>query len=728
MAGGVRQGVASFPGVFAVISCTYTVSHGITPGAAVLRCTPQNSFPAPYGTLTISDTIGTVSIPKCKVQSLQITRGSSGAEWSISIVDKRWKWRDFGSISGCYNQLDPNGKLIPWTIRSPYELAVLCLRAMGESNYVVDMPAGLNSATGNALANFLGVGQNFAATGTNPPIDWESEVPAVALMRLCEQFGRRIVYDPLRDRVYITRPGNGGELPRGSIASEGPVANMPEVPDGVAVYGAPTKYQARFELQAVGKEWDGSYKPIDALSYAPFAAGALHQIDWTLTCPTLAEVPNRTVFIVNCKIVLPKNPPDQPDDYARSSQLAMTATETENSVLNRIKDDLLSDPIVKKRVNITVAGNVLTFIALTQGDTFEIEYAGFQYTGSNTNATSVLKVVRQGKKGVRSWEYTLPPLFPNVRATDRLTYFQAVQLAQQSVYKCYQLTGRDVSGKGNIIIPGFGKVKRRQQVYLLDTKVEQIVPEALDLQIKDRLDRPLVVNFYNGYSRDKPAVLYGQVNELLQNAMFAMRDGVLTPKGAQVFVDFSIDPIYQVVTASNYLYRSTGDKVQPADLILETGCNVRDSETNQFVAYVAKRPLGGGNMYKVNRQSDVQLNIFATYTPNQTINKTSILENDPVVRGNYYLQGMAAQFFVSGGQTIEYNGIVPVYLDGAISQATWEVGEGGIMTKASRNTEHDLWIPRYPTRRRAELLAPIAGGNRQLIPNNEMRTDMKPKM
>lgn len=729
MAIGVRQGMASFPGVQSVTGCTYTVSHGISPGTAVLRCNPQGSFPSAGGTLVISDGIVGVIIPKCKVQSLQITRGPAGAEWSISLVDKRWRWRDFGIISGCYNQLDPNGKLIPWMIRSPYELAVLCLQAMGETNYTIDMPAGLSAAAGQALSNFLGVGQNFQATGTNPPIDWECEVPAVALMRLCEQFGRRIVYNPLIDRVMIVRPGIGGSLPGGSISSEGPVATMPDIPDGVAVYGAPTKYQARFELEPVGKEWDGSYKPIDALSYAPFAAGAFHEVTWTINLPSLSDVPSRTVFTVNIKINLPPNPPDQKDPYSYSTQKQLTATETENSVLNRVATDLLANPIISKRLAITVAGNVMTLRAKTQGDTFEIEYAGFVYTGTNTDATSAIAIVRQGKKGVKSWEHTLPPLFPGVRATDRLTYGEAVELAQQSVYKCFQLTGRDVSGKGTILIPGFGRVNRRQQVYLLPTKVEQIVPEKEDLQIRDRLGRPIVVNFYNGYSRDMPACLYGQVTKILQNTIFDLRgNNIITPAGSKIFVNFSIDPIYQVVTTANYLYVKSGDKVlPPINLQLETGCNVRDAATNQFVSYIARKPLGNGALYKADRHPDVQLNVYATYFPKGTVKTTKLLENDAIVRGNYYLQGMVAQYFVSGGQTIEYNGIVGVQIDGAISQVTWEVGESGISTKASRNTEHDIWIPPYPARRRAELLAPIAGGNRQFIPNNEMRTDFKPR-
>lgn len=722
---GVRQGMVSFPGLLSVTGVSATISHGISPGTVVIRCNPQSNFPPAFGNVVITDGTGVVPIPKCKVANLQINHNASGKEWIISLVDKRWKWRELGAISGSYNQLDPHGKLIPWMIRSPYELAVLCLQAMGETNFSVDMPAGINSAAGAALSEFAGVGQNFPASGTNPPIDWNAEVPAIALQRLCDMFGRRIVYNPLIDKTYIVRPGQGGSLPGGSIAATGPVASMPNIPDGVAVYGSPTRYQARFELEAVGEEWNGEYKPLNALSYAPFAAGQVHIVTWTLDFPPLGEVPNRSIYTVTIKVVVPQ-PPDKPD-YFFSVQLNPTATETENAILNRFKDKLLLDPVIKNKINVTVDSNVMTLTAVVQGDTFTVEYAGF-LNATSTNAKSEVVVVKQGKKGVVSWEYTMPPLFSNVRATDRLTYADAVRLAQKSVYKMYRYTGRDVSKKGLTVIPGFGRIRRKQQVYLLPTKVDQIVPEKNDPKIQDNLGRPITINFYNGYSRDKPAILLGSVSKRLQLPVYDLRtgaDSINSPANSQVFCDISIDPIYQVVIASNYLFTEQGPKIVPAELILETGCHVRDLVTNQFVCYIARKAMGGGGLYKFDNHPDVQLNYSAEYTNKNAVKRSFLLEQDAIVRANYYLQGMAAQYFVAGGQTQEYNGIVAIHLDGAICQASWEIGESGCMTKASRNTEHDLWIAPYPARRRAELLDPIAGGNKQLISNSDMR-NIKP--
>jgi hypothetical protein len=90
-----------------------------------------------------------------------------------------------------------------------------------------------------------------------------------------------------------------------------------------------------------------------------------------------------------------------------------------------------------------------------------------------------------------------------------------------------------------------------------------------------------------------------------------------------------------------------------------------------------------------------------------------LLEEDAVIRARYYLDGLAAQYFPQAALTQEYNGIVGMDCDGAIAQITWTVGEDGASTTASRNTEHSIWIPNFPARRRAEYqLAPLNTGYR----------------
>ena len=47
--------MCSWPGVQAIESCTYTASHGISPGTAYLRMYPQTAAIQPRGNLLIGD-------------------------------------------------------------------------------------------------------------------------------------------------------------------------------------------------------------------------------------------------------------------------------------------------------------------------------------------------------------------------------------------------------------------------------------------------------------------------------------------------------------------------------------------------------------------------------------------------------------------------------------------------------------------------------------------------
>ena len=41
---------------------------------------------------------------------------------------------------------------------------------------------------------------------------------------------------------------------------------------------------------------------------------------------------------------------------------------------------------------------------------------------------------------------------------------------------------------------------------------------------------------------------------------------------------------------------------------------------------------------------------------------------------------------------------------------TWDIGDNGVETRASRNNEHSRYIPPYPVRKRNEILDPLMKG------------------
>src|SRR6185312_15367831 len=162
-------------------SAEYVCSHGITPGVALLKALPGRT-PPPTGDLIITDTQnGTIRIPDCRLSNLQ-SEGPAGP-WNVYIEDRRWRWR-FGYISLVCNQYDDSNRtLLPGSIMSAQEIAVLCLTAMNEVGYTISgLPPGLTTAQRTQLVPFLPVGLRFPpdSTGGNPQISWSSRNPAEA--------------------------------------------------------------------------------------------------------------------------------------------------------------------------------------------------------------------------------------------------------------------------------------------------------------------------------------------------------------------------------------------------------------------------------------------------------------------------------------------------------------------------------------------------------------------
>ncbi len=705
---GERHGVASWPGVISVVSCSYTTSHGISPGSATLTILPQDNFPDETGTLVIGDGEGKIVLPDCKIDGLSVQMGDGGFVWCLRIVDRRWKWTGLGQVSGNYNMLDPHAKLRPWSIQSPTELAKLCLDAMGETGYTIDLPPGLTSDIGKDFGRrnppWIGV---IPVTGTNPPVVWTQDPPAQALQNLVEQFGRHVIYQWRTNSILIAIPGqssggagvtsSGGPLPDGSIARESPSISAPETPSGVAVAGAPTRYQGRFRLEAVGEDWDGSYRAINQLSYAPKTAGAKQKNQ------ALAFATNTNTF--TAYIGKPGFDTD-PVFFSTTTGTASTAVTNLHNLINASQD-----PRVKGVVIASISGDTLIVEGVKAGVEFRFGTQVEQPVLDEANFAAELLVA--AVPSVPDWSYCVPPLFDGVRTTDRLTLVDAMRLAQKSVYRNYRLADVGLSGKGPIIVPGYGDLERRQQLVLLPTKVDQITPQPLDERLQDSSGQTIIRNFYGGYSRDMPAVCYGSVAVLRAAGGFAFWTPNFNSENSEpedeILVEFSIDPEEQIVTFANHVYKSSGSAFIPATPILETGVHVMNAKTNALECYQTARLLPGqsGNTnFAFRKYLDVQLNVIADYGTGNQVTRVRLLEDDAVMRAGYYRDGLAAQYITAAADTREYNGIVPIDLDGAISQITWQIGGQGATTTASANTEHALWLPRYPARRRQEFLAP----------------------
>lgn len=704
-----------------LVSFVYTVSHGATPSNIVVRTLPGKLIPPGIGQMMVSDGFRAFVLHDVRIDYFVADRqGGSGTEWEIRFSDERWKWQ-YSVVHGWYNQLDPNGKLIPSTVRSPRELAILCLRAIGVPKYTVDMPPGITQQDAQGQPEFLVSGINFPQIGLNPPCDWYGENAAVALSQLCDQCGRRLVFDPFTRTAHIVRHGVGANLPPGSLVMQQLSITAPDNPDAVTVLGSPTRYQPMLKLQAVAPDYDGQLKPIKFLSYAPLADES-NQIT-RVVVTSVAEDALGDQPILRYNITVPNANGGAPKtarveyEVVSGNTVAVVA-----AVLKTLTEAALAAEGLGGDFVVTVAAENIT-IEYSGGGPFDVMIS------TDSHLTQVL--VAPYGAGAVSWDYCAPPLFMGVRATRRLTLAQATALAQRYVFKMYRITGTDVeTDKVPVNVPGYGNVFKRQNIILLDGMVEQIVPEGGDDEFAtdngiDENDESLTVNLYEGYSKDKAGEVYGSVAVDIFNgftyvgdAADAAADGMNTSPSSRVPVGFSVDATYGCILFADYIYRTgeAGTNEEPT-LTLKTAVNIRHPETGQLLGYTDTRRIRNGPTIMVVKRPDVQLNTYGVYryqaaAGNQPgkwkLTEAKLLEQDAVSRARFYLNATMLQFQLKPGAIQKYNGIVPVPMDGRITQVTYSIRGGvGCDTTVSLNGEHDVWVPPYPARRRIENLAAV---------------------
>ena len=257
-----RFGRAIWPGVRGFISCSYTCSHGITPGIASLTVPDQDvSKIQPYGTLVITDGFGTVALPRCKVVDVQFSGGGGSPRLlTLHIADRRWMWA-FGRINGNWNQLDPypdpdsfppdeftasGGPYMPGTFRLAANLMADCLDALNETTPFID-PAPIIPLA----------------------VQWDDELPAHALQQVAETLGYKVVYQPAFDRVLVALAGVGYPLPNLPTISGSIGIDPPERPNAFQLVGGDTLFSDYLELEPVTLELNGKIVELDDASYKP---------------------------------------------------------------------------------------------------------------------------------------------------------------------------------------------------------------------------------------------------------------------------------------------------------------------------------------------------------------------------------------------------------------------------------------------------------------------------
>lgn len=649
----------SWPGLKSVVrSFTYVNSHGISPGGACITINPQDKPPDTFGDLVFGDGIRPpIRLRDCHLDRIQGVMAGDARYYELHISDRRWRWQQGYMIHGEYNRQDGHGNFVPWTVQSAKELAILCLKRMGERRYEIAFPPGLTSKQSEKYGRYLRAGERFPLTYANPYVVWDHLPAAIALQRLADQFGCRVMYDPISDKVGIYPQGYGQMLPYSgtSVSNATQGIEATRLPRRIGVAGAPVKCQARLPLEATGKDWDGYHVTINNLTFAPILTPA--------------------------------------------------------------------------------------------------------------SATA---------KEVRGWDFSPPPEFPNVEPTDRLEYTEAKQHAQDCIFREYRVksdksektgfNGSDypdqvfyherfgkfiadaliISGpraSGDMASKAFKaqdaadktayppfKIVRRQQFNLTPFMVRQVQPAPRrDTGIVFDPNRPNAVNdpgalpdYYNGYSRDRPAECYGTFFAGCANVVFKLGSGAsannYTVEKRRVYLPFEIDPIEQTVTFGQHLYRykKNGDNktiyAPAADLYLETGFFLQHQDTNALIRAKYWLDIPGGTAPDIwETHDDVICHIICQYSTSEGIQAVGAEVDDfgdGEKRAKYYLAGMKRRFQNWQSQTVTYNGAMLIPPSGSVQQIRWFMGAGGITTTAGLNCEISQAIPPYPVRKLQENMPP----------------------
>lgn len=154
-----------------------------------------------------------------------------------------------------------------------------------------------------------------------------------------------------------------------------------------------------------------------------------------------------------------------------------------------------------------------------------------------------------------------------------------------------------------------------------------------------------------------------------------------------------------VITADQLITVDEGE-IAPAVLWLKTSFALRDPDTREPSHYTQSYPLDGSpnlTQPQIVRHDELVLQVRGDFDGGTSDNSSVISQ-----AATYYLDAVAAQYQPVESLDVPYVGIVPIQVDGAIHQVTYSIhsGEGGsCLTRASRNTEHSHYIPKYERRR-----------------------------
>lgn len=234
-----------------IIGGGYTVGWGTPPGVCGLAVGYSFAAPGRVVNLKLFYRGGSITLRNARVTDPRLSGGARTLPIiNFSVEDRRWRWRTAGRIYGSYNVEQRDGTLL--REQSPQQLAERLFLQLGEPSgtfFVDALPA-----------------------DPRPKIAWEAADAREELERLCGDYGCAPTFDPVDDVFRIVKIGAGAGPPAGTdgVIDLNQSLITPAPPSAFRGIAGPSLFQTALALgEPVGREVDGSRKPIDQLSYKP---------------------------------------------------------------------------------------------------------------------------------------------------------------------------------------------------------------------------------------------------------------------------------------------------------------------------------------------------------------------------------------------------------------------------------------------------------------------------
>lgn len=232
----------TFDKIRGVQSVSFSLSRGVSPSLCSATILPNVPLDRRPHTMTFSDGTRSINFSECIISSVEVD--ANRQMLSVSILDRRWKWK-FSRIAGEYNTRRGD-TIIKGTRRSVRELATLCFKELGETDFDV-----------RALPD-----------NVFPYVEWKFDSTAAILDDLCKQNNCHVCPTP-HDKFAVYADGFGNELPKLPSSSSGIGYDFGIKPASVGCVSGPMAWEVDLRLEPVGVDRDGALKLVDDMLLKP---------------------------------------------------------------------------------------------------------------------------------------------------------------------------------------------------------------------------------------------------------------------------------------------------------------------------------------------------------------------------------------------------------------------------------------------------------------------------